>query len=291
MRVSFAQMNSRSGDRQYNLDRAAELIGDASGRGADLVVLPEFFNCEYFAQHRDYKYLDYAETLAGTTIETIAAAARHYRTWVVATILTRGGPGFYYDTAVLLDRQGRVHGTYRKTHPAAVYSLEKIYFRYGSHFPVFTVEGWRVGILICYDVFFPEVARTLALRGAELLVAPFAAPKHPIWRELHSVRAFENGSFLLVCNKVGREDAWEFAGESLLAGPGGDLRVVASATDDEVAVVEIDRADVETWRRRYPMFRDRRPDLYGAVTAPTEDLTRTRETADADIEPAEVTNT
>jgi predicted amidohydrolase len=274
MRVGFAQMNSVSGDKPRNVARAVELLGEAAGRGADLVVLPEFFNVEYFAQHRDYKYLDYAEPLSGPSITEVAAAAARHHIWTVATILEREKAGFFYDTAVLIDREGRVHGTYRKTHPAAVYSLEKIYFRFGSHFPVFDVEGWPVGILICYDTFFPEVARTLALRGAELLVAPFAAPKHSMWRQLHTIRAFENGCFLVVCNKVGQEDEWRFSGESLVATPSAELPLVASDECDEVGVVELDRSLVDTWRRRFPMFRDRRPDLYGALVAPTEDLRR-----------------
>lgn len=272
IRVGIVQMNSATGDKDRNIARAVELIKDASGRGADLVVIPEFFNTEYFAQHRDYSYLDYAEPLDGPSISELEKVAKSEQVWVVGAILEANKPGVYYDTAVLLDPEGSLHGTYRKTHPAAVYSLEKIYFRYGSKFPVYDVGGWRVGLMICYDAFFPEVARILSLRGAELLVVPFAAPKHPIWREMHTMRAFENGCFLAVSNKVGREDEWTFAGESLVASPGGEMLAVASDSDDDVLVVELDRSLVDSWRRRYPMFRDRRPDLYQVLVTPTEDL-------------------
>lgn len=272
MRLALAQMRSAPNDKQRNVETAVELIGRAAHGGADLVVLPEFFNVEYFAQYRDYKYLDYAEPLAGPTLSDVRAAAAEHHVWIVATILEGRKPGSCYDTAVLIDREGTPRGEYRKTHPAAVYSLEKIYFRFGSKFPIFDVEGWPVGIMICYDTFFPEVARTLALRGAELIIAPFAAPKHPIWREMLVMRAFENGCYVAACNKVGVEGDWTFSGESMVTGPGGQVLAVASATDDDLVFADIDRDEVTASRRRYPMFRDRRPDLYGDVVAATEDL-------------------
>lgn len=272
MRLALAQMRSEANNKQRNVDVAVESVARAAAGRADIVVLPEFFNVEYFAQYRDYKYLDYAEPLAGPSLSRVSETAAKHRIWVVATILEERQPGFYYDTAVLFDREGRPRGEYRKTHPAAVYSLEKIYFRFGSKFPVFNVEGWPVGIMICYDTFFPEVARTLALKGAELLVAPFAAPKHPIWREMLVMRAFENGCYVAACNKVGHEGEWTFSGESMVTGPNGEVLAVASSDQDDLIFTDIDRDEVRTWRRRYPMFRDRRPDLYGAVVAATEDL-------------------
>lgn len=272
MRVAVAQMTSHTNAKERNLERAVELVAEAAARRADLVILPEFFNVEYFAQHRDYRYLDYAEALDGPSLTAVRAACRRARVWSVATVLERARAGVCYDTAALIDRDGEIQGTYRKTHPAAVYGLEKIYFRYGSHYPVFGVEGWQVGIMICYDAFFPEAVRSLALHGAELVVAPFAAPSHPVWQAMHITRAFENGIYLAVCNKVGREDTWTFTGESLIVSPGGELLGVASDSKDDVICADLDLAQVEYWRRRYPMFRDRRPDLYGALVAATEDL-------------------
>lgn len=272
MKVALAQMRSQAGNKDANVERAVSLVEEAAEKGADLVVLPEFFNVEYFAQYRDYAYLDYAERLDGPSLQAVAAEAARRHIWVVATILEIDKPGMFYDTAVVIDRLGNQCGTYRKTHPAAVFSLEKIYFRYGSAFPVFQIEDWPVGIAICYDVFFPEVVRTLALRGAELVLAPFAAPKHPIWREMLVMRAFENGCYLAACNKVGREGDWTFSGESMVTSPDGEVFATASATDDDLVVVSLDRDRVGAARRRYPMFRDRRPDLYGALVAPTETL-------------------
>jgi N-carbamoylputrescine amidase len=274
MRVALAQMNSAEGARERNVARAVELIGAAADQRADLVLLPELFSTEYFPQYRDLKYLDYAESLDGPSLGTIANAARKANVWVVATIFEKLRPGLFFDTAVLIDREGIRRGAYRKTHPAAVYSLEKIYFRYGGHFPIMDVEGWPTGIMICYDAMFPEVARTLALRGAELILVPFAA--HPAarsyWRQLHSIRAFENGCYVAVCNKVGKEGDWEFGGESLVACPSGELLAIASDKEDDLVIVDLERGLIDTWRQRFPMFRDRRPDLYTALVTPPEDL-------------------
>lgn len=272
MIVGVAQMNSISGDIPRNVVCAIGLIHEAAKQGSDIVLLPEFFNMEYFAQYRDLRYLEYAEPLDGYTIQQVAAAAKQNRVWVVANIFEKQRSGFLYDTAVLIDRDGNVHGAYRKAHPAAVYGLEKIYIRYGSHFPVFDIEGWRVGMMICWDTYFPEVARTLALHGAELILVPFAAPKPHLWQELLSIRAFENGLFIAACNKVGPEGEWDFYGQSLVVNPAGEViaRVQENAT--EVFVAELDRSLVAEWRKRYPMFRDRRPDLYGSLVTSTEDL-------------------
>jgi N-carbamoylputrescine amidase len=177
-----------------------------------LIVLPEFFNVEYFAQYRDYRYLDYAEPDDGYTITAIRKKAAQHGTAIRATLLEEQGPGLYFDTAFLIDASGEVVGRYRKTHPAAVRSLEKIYFRGGSRFPVWDLKGIRVGAIICYDHFFPEAARAAAVSGAELIIGPFAAPAEPTWDALMRVRAWENGVYLAPCNKVGAEGDLVFRG-------------------------------------------------------------------------------
>jgi predicted amidohydrolase len=273
LRIGLAQMNSKTGDIPGNVDVAIDLVAQAAGQGCDLVLLPEFFNMEYFAQYRDIKYLDYAEPIeGGYTIGRLSRAAADLKVWVVATIFEQQWPGLRYDTAVLIDRQGCIKGTYRKAHPAAVYGLEKIYFRFGSHFPVFQIEDWRAGMMICYDTYFPETARILAVRGAELILTPFASPGPHIWRELISVRAFENGCYLAACNKVGPEGDWVFAGGSMVAAPDGQTVSMVKTDGNEVIYADLDHRMVEEWRRRFPMYRDRRPDLYGDLTRPTEDF-------------------
>ena len=272
MRVALAQMNSITENIPANVNRAIDLIVEAADHDSDIVLLPEFFNMEYFAQYRDYKYLNYAEPLHGYTIERISKAAKQANVWVVATIFEQQRPGFLYDTAVLIDRMGEIHGVYRKAHPAAVYGLEKIYFRYGSHFRVFDIEGWPTGIMICWDAYFPEVARILALRGAEIILTPFASPKPHIWRELIQMRAFENGCYLAACNKVGPEGDWTFYGRSMVADPAGEIIAEVKENNNEVIYADLHKERVTEWRRRFPVFRDRRPDLYEAIILPTEDL-------------------
>lgn len=248
------------------------MVQSARRDGADLVVLPEFFNTEYFAQYRDLSYLDYGEALDGPSLTEVAKVARSENVWVVATILERQRAGYFYDTAVLIDRLGVRRGVYRKTHPAATDSLEKIYFRFGTRFPVFAVEGWRVGVLICYDLYFPEVARCLTLRGAELLLAPFATLEEPAWKELNVTRAFENGCYVASCNKVGVEGDWNFPGRSMISGPDGSIVAHADQDQEQVVTGQVDFSLVELWRRKNPVHRDRRPDLYSAIVAPTDEL-------------------
>src|SRR5262249_45194776 len=156
-------------------------VARAALDGAELVVLPEFFNCEYFPQYRDYNYMDYAEPDSGFTTERMRACANAHKVWVVSTIFEAARAGLYYDTAILIDPEGNIAGKSRKVHPAALLSLEKIYFRGGSSFPVFKIGEWTVGFSTCYDNLFPESCRCLAINGAELIVAPYATPIDDPW--------------------------------------------------------------------------------------------------------------
>lgn len=275
MKLSLVQMNSTP-DRDANVARACAFIDQAvAEQKPDLVVMPEFFNIPYVFQFWDMTGMDWAERDDGPTIRRMREKARQCGVNLIATIFEEHGPGVYYDTAVVIDRRGEIAGKYRKTHPAAVKSLEKVYFRYGSHFPVFKLDDWRVGVHICYDAAFPETARCLALNGADLILAPFAAAKgRPCWREQAVVRAFENGVYYAACNKVGVEGNWAMGGASLIVDPNGG--VVAGADDEREAIVSarLERDEVARARRLRPHFRDRRPDLYTALCTPTEDIPR-----------------
>lgn len=275
VRLSLVQMNS-AGSRDENLERACEHIDAAAAtHQPDLIVLPEFFNTVYFAQWRDTSLIDWAEGDDGATVTAMRGRARRHGVAVVATIFEAASAGLYYDTAILIDRSGAIVGKYRKVQPAAVQSLEKLFFRYGSHFPVFTLDGWRVGVNICYDTLFPESARCSAMNGAELIVVPFAAPQQLLWRDLMRARAFENGVYFAPCNKVGTEGDWTFGGQSMIVDPSGEVVKEAGSAVDEVVSFELDRDAVFAARRRYPMFRDRRPELYTPITTATEDLPAT----------------
>lgn len=265
MRIASVQMNSGP-DVADNVARACAHVAEAAARGATLVVLPEFFNNIFFAQYRDVRWFDAAEPDDGPTMTAIREAARRHRVAVIATVYERVEAGLYYDTAIQLDRDGETVFKYRKTHPAGVMSLEKLYFRYGSRFDTYRLDGWRIGIGICYDMAFPETARSLAVNGAELLIAPYATPRVHMFQELLRTRAFENGCYLLAANKVGREGDWDMGGGSLIVDPEGRVLASADNATEALLVADIDHAVLERARIAFPSRRDRRPDLYGAVT-------------------------
>ena len=159
MKLTLIQMQSVP-ERDRNLGTACDLIDKAvASEHPDVIVLPEFFNTIYVFQFLDPKYFSESERDDGVTITRMRDKAREHGVHIVATIFEEETAGVYYDTAVIIDRHGEIIGKYRKTHPAAVKSLEKIYFRFGSYFPVFKVDDWRMGVNICYDGAFPEAAR------------------------------------------------------------------------------------------------------------------------------------
>ncbi len=278
MQIALIQMNSQAGACAENVRRAGEFIAHAAQDGAQLVVLPEFFNVEYFPQYRDYRYMDYAEPHEGFTTTQMREAAKTHGIWVVSTIFEMERPGLYYDTAMLINPDGEIVGKYRKVHPAALLSLEKIYFRGGSSFPVFRVGEWTVGFSICYDNLFPESCRCLAIAGAELIIAPYATPIDDPWENFLTTRALENGVYLAACNHVGQEGEWRMSGKSMILSPHGKILVQAGGTEEQIIAIEIRRDQVVDARRRFPLWRDRRPDVYGVIAQPMEAL------LDADLE-------
>jgi len=253
-------------DLRENLDKACHYIERAAGEGARLVVLPEFFNTIFFAQYQDTAYHALAEPDNGPSMSAVRSAAQRHGIAVVATLYEKVGPGLYYDTAMHIDRNGDIIFKYRKTHPAAVLSLEKIYFRYGSRFDTYDFDEWRLGIGICYDMGFPETARCLMVNGAELLIAPYATSRINMFQEVLRTRAFENGCYLAAANKVGREGHWDMGGGSLIVAPDGSVLQSADTKSDTLLIADIDREKVEKARIAYPARRDRRPDLYGSLT-------------------------
>jgi N-carbamoylputrescine amidase len=216
--------------------------------------------------------MEYAESDDGYTQTRLKEAARRHGIWIVSTIFEMAQPGLYYDTAMLISPEGRIAGKYRKVHPAALLSLEKIYFRGGSSFPVFHLGEWTLGFSTCYDNLFPESCRCLALNGAELIIAPYATPIDDPWENFLTTRALENGVFLAACNHVGQEGEWRMSGKSMIIDPCGKIMTQASGTERQIISAEIAREAVVRARQRFPLFRDRRPDAYGAIARITEEL-------------------
>ncbi len=274
IKLTLIQMNSAL-SRDENVARACAFVDRAvAEEHPDMVVLPEFFNSPYVFQYRDYKHIDWAEPDSGRTITRMREKAREHGIHLIATIYEEDGAGVYYDTAMVIAPDGRIVGKYRKVQPAAVQSLEKIYFRYGSHFPVFKIGPWRVGLNICYDTFFPESARCSTLNGAELILVPFAAPGRHFWKDVMVTRAMENGVYFAPCNKVGQEGEWVFGGRSMIVSPSGEIQAEASDSEEAVISAVIERDQVFQARRSHPMLRDRRPDLYTPICTATEDIPR-----------------
>ncbi len=272
MRLSLIQMNSRTGARDENVARACAFVDEAARQDPDIIILPEFFNTEYFPQYRDYGYMNYAEPEDGYTQTRLKQKAKQHGIHVVSTIFEMARPGLYYDTAMLINPQGQIIGKYRKVHPAALLSLEKIYFRGGSSFPVFRVGEWTIGFSICYDNLFPESCRCLTLHGAELIIAPYATPVADPWENFLTTRALENGVFLAACNHVGKEGEWIMSGKSMIIDPLGKILTQAGPTEEQIVTAECDREAVIRARQRFPFARDRRPDAYGAIVMRTEEL-------------------
>lgn len=248
LRLGMVQMTSEADERDKNVKRGLAFIDQAADQGADVVMLPEFFNTEYFAQYWDSNGSRLAEPETGYTIESLREKAREREIFIAAAIYEFVGPGLYFDTLFLVNPGGDIVGKYRKTHPAAMRSVETLFYRAGTQFPVWDIGGFKVGGIICYDHFFPEAARCAAIAGAEVLLGPFATMGIPVWEELMRVRAFENGLYMAPCNKVGLEGSWIFSGKSMVVGPRGEVLYCASGTRQDVFVVELQREQVVSAR-------------------------------------------
>ncbi len=295
MRIALVQMQSESKTTAGNVDKAVGFIDTAAKDDPDLIVLPEFFNTGYIFVYRDFRNLERAERDDGPTLTVIKEKARQHRTHILATIYEEQTPGLYYDTAIYVDPRGEILGKFRKVHPPAIRSLEKIHYRYGSRFPVYQVGEFRVGTVICYDLIFPESTRLSTLHGAELIVAPFCSPAYSLspnvtnrpwevgedsvdvefnvatFNSMLVTRAKENAVYLAFCNHVGEEMDTVTTGGSTIIDPSG--RVLANSGDTEgVIYTDLDIEELRRARVDNPFLRDRRPELYGDLAADMEDL-------------------
>ncbi len=265
-------------NRQASLDGLAQAASD----GADLILLPELHASEYFCKYQDPALFELAETLDGPTRHALTDAARHHGVVVVGSIFEKRAPGLAHNTALVIDSDGSLAGTYRKMHiPDDPGYNEKFYFTPGDlgFVPIQTAIG-RLGVLVCWDQWYPEAARLMAMAGAEILLYPTAIGKDPddnedeqlrqldAWRTIQRGHAVANGLPVLACNRVGFEpdrsgggrDA-EFWGHSFIAGPQGEI-IDEAGTESEVLVADIDLARGEQVRRIWPFLRDRRIDAY-----------------------------
>jgi len=258
LRIALLQMDIALGEPMVNRAKARLMIEQAAERGTDLIVLPEMWNTAYSLQN----IRDIADRDGQETIEMMSELARTYNVNIHAGSVADLRDGEVYNTTYLFDRDGNVVGDYSKMHLFRLMDEEK-YLQGGGKVGQFELDGVNVGSMICYDLRFPELTRTLALNGAQIVFLPAEWP-HPRlnhWRHLQIARAIENQVFFISCNRVGRAGETEFFGNSMVIDPWGEILL---ETDDQEGIhhVTIDLGVVPEIRSRIPIFEDRRPDLY-----------------------------
>lgn len=274
-------------DRKTNMTRLAEGIVDLARRGAELIVLQELHNGLYFCQMEDVDIFDQAEPIPGPSTQFYGELARQLNVVIVTSLFERRAPGLYHNTAVVLERDGSIAGKYRKMHiPDDPAYYEKFYFTPGDlgFQPIETSVG-KLGVLVCWDQWYPEAARMMALAGAEILIYPTAIGyaandtmqeqqrQREAWTTVQRGHAVANGLPVVAVNRVGYEpdpsgqtDGIQFWGSSFVAGPQGELYYRATDNEEESVIVNIDLDHSEDVRRWWPFLRDRRIDEYGELT-------------------------
>lgn len=286
LKIGFLQQHNTA-DVRGNILRLAESVADLARRGAELIVLQELHNSLYFCQVEDVNNFDLAEPIPGPSTQMFGELARQYGVVIVTSLFERRAPGLYHNTAVVIERDGTIAGKYRKMHiPDDPAYYEKFYFTPGDlgFKPIDTSVG-RLGVMVCWDQWYPEAARLMALRGAELLIYPtaigYALSDEPdeqqrqrrAWQTVQRGHAVANGLPVVTVNRVGFEPdpsgqtgGIQFWGTSFVAGPQGELFYEASEDEEESIIVSIDMEHSEQVRRWWPFLRDRRIDDYAEIT-------------------------
>lgn len=285
MKIGLIQQHNTA-DREDNKARLAEKITKLANEGAELIVLQELHNGLYFCQEENVDSFNQAEPIPGPSTEFYGALAKELQVVIVTSLFERRAPGLYHNTAVVLEKDGTIAGKYRKMHiPDDPGYYEKFYFTPGDlgFKPIQTSVG-RLGVLVCWDQWYPEAARLMALQGAELLIYPTAIGYDPndtpeeqerqrmAWQTVQRGHAVANGLHVVTVNRVGEEDSVPFWGTSFVAGPQGELLYEASKDEEESIIVEIDLGRSEQVRRWWPFLRDRRIDEYEEITKRFIDL-------------------
>jgi N-carbamoylputrescine amidase len=269
---------------EANLDKAVARIRQAAISGAQVICLPELFRSPYFCQRQDPSLFDLAEPIPGPTSERLSQVARETGAVIIASIFERRAAGVYHNTAAVLDADGRLLGIYRKMHiPDDPLYFEKYYFTPGDlGFRAFDTRFGRIGVLICWDQWYPEAARLTALQGAQIIFYPtaigwhprekaeFGAAQHQAWELIQRAHGLANGVYIAAVNRVGHEGAsdggLEFWGASFVSDPFGGLLKRADHHSEENVLVSCDLKRLEEIRRHWPFLRDRRIDAYEGIT-------------------------
>jgi N-carbamoylputrescine amidase len=291
VRVALTQMACGE-DADANLSRQVALAERAAEQGAQIICTQELFRSQYFCQVEDHRFFQLAETIPGPSTEALQAVATTHAVVVIGSLFERRAAGLYHNTAVVIDADGSLLGVYRKMHiPDDPLYYEKFYFTPGdTGFRAFRTRYATIGVLICWDQWFPEGARLTAMQGAELLFYPTAIGWHPSekaeygraqhesWELIQRSHAVANGCFVCAPNRTGHElvrgaggapvdpEGIEFWGQSFVAAPDGSVMARATVDREEVLIADCDLGRVEFSRTHWPFLRDRRVDAYGDLT-------------------------
>lgn len=263
-----------------NLEHTVKLIREAAAKGAQVICTQEMFTTEYFCTTQNVDHFDLAEPIPGPSTDTLCKLARELEVVIVAALFEKRATGLYHNTAAIIDADGSFLGKYRKMHiPQDPGFEEKFYFTPGDlGFPVWQTRYARLGVLICWDQWYPEAARLTALRGADILLYPTAigwlpseksnlgAAQHCAWETVQRGHAIANGCYVAAINRVGHEGETEFWGQSFVANPYGEIIAKAPTTDAQNLICTCDLDALEAFRRIWPFYRDRRIDAYGDIT-------------------------
>lgn len=286
LNIGFLQLHNTA-DTKRNIERLTEEIRDLAKRGAELIVLQELHNSLYFCQVEDVNNFDLAEPIPGPSTELYGALAKECGVVLVTSLFEKRAPGLYHNTAVVFEKDGTIAGKYRKMHiPDDPAYYEKFYFTPGDlgFHPINTSVG-RLGVLVCWDQWYPEAARLMALQGADILIYPTAIGyessdtpeeqerQREAWTTVMRGHAVANGLPVIAVNRFGHEkdpsgqtNGIQFWGSSFVAGPQGELLYRACSDDEESTIVSIDIDHSEQVRRWWPFLRDRRIENYGDIT-------------------------
>jgi len=278
LRVGMVQMACVE-DTEANMKTAEEGIRKAAGQGAQVICLQELFQTPYFCQTEDHAHFKRAEEIPGSSTQAMSSLASKLGVVLILPLFEKRSTGIYHNTAVVIDADGSIAGRYRKMHiPDDPGFYEKFYFTPGDMgFQTISTRFGKIGVLICWDQWFPEAARLTALSGAQILFYPtaigyqafdesVAEKQAQAWQTIQKAHSIANGVFTVVVNRVGQEDQLNFWGRSFVSDPFGEVLAEASSNEAEVLVVDCDLGLIEETRQGWPFLRDRRIDAYQNLT-------------------------
>jgi len=280
VRIALVQMSCVE-NPQENLDKAQERIREAAAGGANIVCLQELFTTLYFCQTEAYEPFGYAEPIPGPSTDALQELAAELGVVIVASLFEIRAKGVHHNTAAVIDADGSYLGKYRKMHiPDDPGFYEKFYFIPGDlGYKIFKTRFGTIGVLICWDQWYPEAARLTALRGADILFYPTAigwaasetsetvrASQRQAWKTSHLGHAVANGVFVAAANRAGTEGELEFWGNSFVSDPFGQVISEAAHRDEEILFADCDLSKIAFYRSHWPFMRDRRIDSYGDIT-------------------------